>query len=130
MGGRGAPLAGGAEELFAGHPDSLAVHQAVRRAVDALGGADERVTRSQVAWSRRRGFAYLWRPGQYVTSTVPAVLSVALPREASSARVKQVAHPSARVWMHHVELRGPDEVDAEVVALVREAYLAADRPSS
>lgn len=122
---RAQELPGGPEELFAGHPASLAVYRALRGAVDELGGARERVTRSQVAWSRRRGFAYAWRPGQYVRSTVPLVLSVALPRELSHARVKEVAHPSPGTWMHHVELAGPGDVDDEVVDLLRQAAAAA-----
>jgi hypothetical protein len=127
---RGQELPGGPEELFAGHPESLEVYRAVRRVVDDLGGARERVTRSQVAWSRRRGFAYVWRPGQYVGSAVPAVLSVALPREVPSPRVKQVAQPSPGTWMHHVELAGPGEVDQEVVDLLRQAADAAGPPTT
>ena len=122
-------LPGGAEELFAGHPESLEVYRAVRRAVDDLGGARERVTRSQVAWSRHRAFAYVWRPGQYVGSTVPAVLSIALPREVNSPRVKEVTHPSPGTWMHHVELAGPGEVEEEVVDLLRQAADAAGPPT-
>ena len=49
------------------------------RAVRALGPVEVRVSRSQVAFRRRRGFAYVWRPGRYVRSAVPAVLSVVLP---------------------------------------------------
>ena len=125
MGGRGVPLGGGPAELFAGHGDSLAIYRAVAREVERLGGAGERTTRSQVAWSRRRGFAYAWRPGQYVRSDVPLVLSLALPREVASPRVKEVVHPGATVWVHHVELRSAEALDGEVVALLREAYEAA-----
>ena len=83
------------------------------------------MTRSQVALRRRRGFAYLWRPGQYVDSHVPAVLSVALPREVESPRWKQVVHPSPRTWMHHLELWRPEEVDDEVRTWLAEAYRSA-----
>ncbi|QSR31082.1 hypothetical protein CFI00_11350 [Nocardioides sp. S5] len=93
--------------------------------VSALGPHDVRVSRSQVAFRRRTGFAYLWRPGQYVASDVPAVLSIALPREVASPRWKEVVHPSARAWMHHLELRTPCEVDAEVRDWLGEAYDAA-----
>ncbi|MFC8502298.1 DUF5655 domain-containing protein [Pedococcus sp. NPDC057267] len=122
---RAQELPGGAEELFAGHPESLEVYRAVRGAVEELGGARERVTRSQVAWARRRGFAYAWRPGQYVRSTVPLVLSVALPRQLTHPRVKEVAHPSPGTWMHHLELSGAGDVDEEVVDLLRQAAEAA-----
>jgi hypothetical protein len=110
------------EAFFAGHEDGLAVYRAVAEAVAALGECDVRVSRSQIAFRRRRGFAYVWRPGQYVASDVPAVLSVALDHPVESDRFKQVAHPAAAVWMHHLEVRRPAEVDAEVSGWLREAW--------
>lgn len=124
----GSPAVGGPrapEDFFAGSPEGTAVFEEVDRAVRALGPVDVRVTRSQVAFRRRRGFAYLWRPGRYVRSDVPAVLSVVLPARDPSGRWKEVVHPSPRVWMHHLEARSPDEVDDEVRAWLREAYQAA-----
>lgn len=112
----------GPEDLFEGFPASLAVCHEVERAVSGLGGVSTRTTRSQVAFRRRRGFAYAWRPGQYVANPVPLVLSVALPREVTSPRIKEVAHPSAGVWMHHLELSRPEEVDDEVRAWLVEAH--------
>jgi len=114
-----------AEEFFAGHPDGQAVAAAVVRAVDAVGRHEVRVSRSQVAFRRRTGFAYLWRPGQYVASEVPAVLSIALPHEVASQRWKEVVHPAAHVWMHHLELRTPDEVNDQVRTWLAEAHDAA-----
>ena len=108
-------------ELFAGSDDGLAVFHAVRAAVASLGPFTEQTSKSQVTFRRRRGFAYVWRPGQYVRSAVPAVLSVALDHEDPSPRWKEVAHPSPRVWMHHLELHRPEEVDEEVVDWLAEA---------
>jgi len=81
-----------------------------------------RVTKSQVAFRRRRAFAYVWRPGTYVKSVVPVVLSLALPYEAASPRFKEVAHPSPGVWMHHLELLDTNQLDGEVVEWMRQAY--------
>lgn len=83
------------------------------------------VTKSQVAFRSRRGFAHVWRPGQYVDSEVPAVLSIALPREVTSARFKEVAHPSTHVWMHHIELHEASELDDQVLGWLTEAYASA-----
>jgi hypothetical protein len=81
-----------------------------------------RVSRSQVSFRRRRGFAYLWRPGAYVKSEVPVVLSLPLPYEAESPRFKEVAHPSPGIWMHHLELLDGSELDAEAAEWMRQAY--------
>jgi hypothetical protein len=110
------------DDFFRGSPEGLALFNAVRAAVEAIGVSDVRVTKSQVAFRRGRGFAYVWRPGQYVNSEVPAVLSIALPREISSDRIKSVAHPSSKVWMHHIELSEVSQIDDEVCAWLAEAY--------
>jgi hypothetical protein len=85
-----------------------------------------RVTKSQVAFRRRRGFAYLWLPGSWLARpAAEVVLSVALPRQDGSARFKEVVHPSPRVWMHHLELGSPEELDEEVIGWLREAFESA-----
>lgn len=113
------------EEVFADSPTGLAIH---RRVLERLAGleVEVRATRSQVALRHRSAFAYLWFPGRYVRSNVPAVLSLALPERLDSTRFKQVGNPSPGVWMHHLELDDPAQVDDEVLAWLRDAYDAAD----
>lgn len=113
------------EDHFAGFPQGLQICRAVEHAVATLGDGSVRVTKSQVAFRRRKGFAYLWRPGQYIASAVPAVLSIALPHQIRSDRFKEVAHPSANVWIHHLELRDAAEVDDEVRQWLADAYASA-----
>ena len=108
--------------FFAGHPDGLVIFDGVRDAIAELGATSMRVTKSQIAFRRRKGFAYVWRPAQYLKTSVPAVLSIARGRHVSSDRFKSVVHPSPGVWMHHIELRGPQEVDQEVREWLREAF--------
>ena len=114
-------------DLFAGHPAGLAIHERVASVVDALGAVESRTSRSQVAFRHGRGFASVWRPGQYVDSDVPAVLSIALPREVAAARFKEVVHPSPSVWMHHLELHDVSQVDDEMRDWLREAWEHAAR---
>jgi len=112
--------------FFAGHPLGLVVHGAVVAVVDGLGPSEVRVTASQVAFRRRRGFAYLWLPGRWLRApNADVVLSVALDHRDDSGRWKQVAHPSPRIWMHHLELHDPADLDDQVREWLREAYLAA-----
>lgn len=114
------------EAFLAGHPVALATWDAVRSAVDACGPYAVRVTRSQVALRRRRGFAYLWLPGRWLRRPgADVVLSIALDREIPSPRFKQVAHPAPATWMHHLEVRDAVEVDGEVVGWLRDAYARA-----
>jgi len=49
------------------------------------------------------------------------VLSIALGRHDDSPRFKEVAHPSPKHWIHHLEVGDIDEVDNEVAAWLIEA---------
>jgi hypothetical protein len=113
------------EVFFDGHPDGLVIYRRVSEVIDGLGEAEVRVSKSQIAFRARRGFAYVWRPGRYVDNDVPAVLSIPLPAEDKSKRFKSVVHPSPKVWMHHLEIKDPDQVDEEVAGWLRDAYDAA-----
>ncbi len=115
----------GAVAFFDSSPLGLALFRAVAEAIASLGEAGVRVTKSQIAFRRRKGFAYVWRPDRYLKSDVPAVLSIALPDEVKSPRFKQVAHPAPRVWMHHLELRDTAEIDDEVRGWLAAAFAQA-----
>jgi Domain of unknown function (DUF5655) len=116
-----------AEEFLAGCDLGLAV-LAVVRGVLASSHPEvvERATRSQVAFRGRRGFAFLWRPRQYLgDAAAEVVLSLALPHQLVSPRFKEVVHPSRTTWMHHLEVGSVDDLDDEVVGWLREAADAA-----
>lgn len=112
-------------EYFAADPVGLETFDAVSAALSGLGPWEVRVSRSQVAFRAGRGFAWLWRPDRYLRSSVPVVLSLALPERLGSTRFKEVVHPSPRVWMHHLEVTGPEQVDDEVRGWLAAAHAAA-----
>lgn len=107
--------------LFAGQTFALAVVDRVERIVESLGDVTVRTTKTQVAFRRRRGFAYLWPP-VFPGRGVDVVLSIALGRHDRSPRFKQVAHPAPRIWMHHLEIRDLSDLDDEVESWLREAF--------
>lgn len=90
--------------------------------VNGWGPTEVRVSKSQVALRRRVGFAYLWRPRQYLGKGAEVVLSIALGRRDNSPRFKEVVHPSSKHWLHHLEIDDPAAVDLEVAAWLREAF--------
>jgi hypothetical protein len=112
-----------AEAFFAGLPRSLEVYSRVRAVLGGLPGVTTRVTRSQVAFRRRRGFAWLWLPGRWLAKPgAEVVLSIGLDRRHPSSRFKEVVQPARNVWVHHLEVRSADEIDEEVAGWLREAY--------
>jgi hypothetical protein len=113
------------EQVFSGSPRGLELYRAVVKMLAAPTPPAIRATKSQVAFREQRGFAYLWWPGRYLASEVPAVLSIALPRRVDSARFKEVVNPSPGVWMHHLELSSEAQLDEEVGGWLHEAREAA-----
>ncbi len=109
------PNVGAAEDLFVTSPVGLAVLVRVREVLADHADVTERVGRSQVAFRRRRGFAYLWRPGQYLSNPrAEVVLSLGLPWRLDVPRFTEVVHPAPSTWMHHLELHAAADVDDEV----------------
>ena len=109
-------------DLLEGHPVAVSVYERVRSCMADLEPFEVRTSKSQIAFRRTRGFAYLWLPGQYLRNPdAEIVLSIALGRHDHSERFKEVVHPAAHHWMHHLELHGPEEVDDEVAGWLREA---------
>ena len=107
---------------FSGHPLALEVFERVRSILEGIGPVEVRASKSQVAFRRARGFAWLWRPGQYLRRPGgEVVLSIALGRHDQSRRWKEVAHPSPRHWIHHLEVNDVAEINDEVSGWLREA---------
>jgi len=114
------------DDFFAGQEQSRQLFDALQEAVDAIGPAALTVTKSQVAFRRRKAFAWAWRPGQYLRGqTAPLVLTLGLRRRDTSPRWKQIVEPVPGRFTHHLELYSRDEIDDEVRLWLREAWLAA-----
>ena len=114
------------DEFFAGQAQSRQLFEALQAVVEALGPVTLRVTKSQVAFRRRKAFAWAWMPTQYLRRpAAPLVLTLALRRRDPSPRWKQVVEPAPGRFTHHLELYTGQELDDEVRAWLREAWLEA-----
>src|SRR5690554_1156570 len=111
------------DDHFAGLEMSRRVFDAVAEVVGRLGDVEVRISKTQVAFRRRVGFAYAWVPEKHLgRPAAPLVLTVALRRRDHSPRWKEVVEPAKGRFMHHLELRQPDELDEEVAGWLREAW--------
>ena len=114
------------EAFFAGQETARLIFNGLRELVESVVIAEMRVTKSQVAFRRRKGFAWAWMPGQYLRGKVaPLVLTVALPEKDPSPRWKQVVEPRPGIYIHHLELYASSELDGEVIEWLRRAWEAA-----
>lgn len=111
------------DDFFAGHAESRRIFESVREAVAAIGPADIRVTKSQVAFRRRTGFAFVWMPEMYLgKGDVPLVLTVGLRRRDDSPRWKEIVQPAPGRFTHHLELHSASEIDDKVRCWLHEAW--------
>jgi hypothetical protein len=114
------------DEFFAGYAESRAIFQSVGDAIAGCGAAELRVTKSQIAFYRRRAFAWAWMPGLYLHGNcAPLVLTLSLRYRDSSPRWKEIIEPRPGRFTHHLELRSPSDIDDAVRSWLLEAWLAA-----
>jgi hypothetical protein len=114
------------DEFLNKQPDAKPLFAAVQMAVNKIGKASIRVTKSQIAFRRHKNFAYVWVPRQFLHGNVaPLVLTLSFPTRIPSPRWKQVVEPSPGHFTHHLELRKVEDVDDEVIGWLRIAWDAA-----
>jgi hypothetical protein len=112
-----------ADEFFDDRSFSRSLYEVVREAAEGLGTADIRVSKSQIAFRRKRNFALVWMPEQYLKrEAAPLVLTVLLPWRDESPRWKEVVEPYPGRFTHHLELYETADVDEEVREWLRQAW--------
>ena len=120
------PMGMSLDEFFAGFALSRPLFEVIDAAVVDLGNVERRVTKSQIAFRRRTGFAWVWIPGRYLAGRgAPLVLSLALSRRDTSPRWKESVEPKPGRFMHHLELCSLDDIDEEVRGWLQEAWTEA-----
>ena len=111
------------EEFFAGQETSMHIFETLRRTVETLGQSEMRVTKSQVAFRRRKAFAWAWMPGKYLHGkAAPLVLTIALRHRDGSPRWKEIVEPRLGRFTHHLELYSNNDIDDEVRGWLQEAW--------
>ncbi len=114
------------DEFFAGRDASRQIFDSLRSAIERLGPVEIRVTKSQVAFRRRKAFAWAWVPGRYLRGKhAPLVLTLSFAKRDSSPRWKEIVEPAPGRFTHHLELHTTSEIDDDVQSWLREAWDAA-----
>jgi len=116
------------DEYFADRDRARALFEAVRAEVEALGPAEVRVSKSQIAFTHGHNVAVLWTPDRYLdpARSAPLVLTISLKRHHPSPRWKQVTAVGGGRYTHHLELHSADEIDDEVRGWLAEAWTLAE----
>jgi hypothetical protein len=115
------------EEFFDGYPRSKILYEAVKNTIAQIGTAEIHVTKSQVAFRRRKNFAWVWIPGRSLRGKklAPLVLTFSLTRSDPSPRWKQIVQTAPRRYTHHLELFSPVDIDGQVCDWLLNAWKSA-----
>jgi Domain of unknown function (DUF5655) len=114
------------DEFFAADLESRQLFETLREMVVAIGPTQLRVTKSQIAFQRRKAFAWVWQPGQYLRGKhAPLVLTLAFRYRDVSPRWKEIVEPRPGYFTHHLELWSASEIDDEVRSWLQKAWEAA-----
>ena len=115
------------DEFFGDHDDSRRLFDALLDRINTVGPAEYKVTKSQIAFSVKKQFAWVWMPGKYLRgSTAPLVLSLSFPARDRSLRWKEIVEPTPGRFMHHLELNALSDIDDEINQWLRSAWMQAD----
>lgn len=114
------------DEFFAGQASSRRLFKAVDDAIQSIGPAQIHVSKSQVAFWRRKAFVWVWRPEQYLRrKAAPLVLTFSFRQPDPSPRWKQIVEATPGRFTHHLELYSAADIDTEVRAWLQAAWESA-----
>jgi hypothetical protein len=114
------------DEFFSGQDESRKLFEALFAIVEAIGPTELRVTKSQVAFCRRKAFAWAWMPGQYLhRKCAPLVLTLGFRYRDTSPRWKEIVEPSPGRFTHHLELYSVADLDGEVYQWLQSVWVSA-----
>jgi hypothetical protein len=114
------------DAFFQGYDASRPIFDALHSAIQAIGPAEIRVTKSQIAFRRRRAFAWAWVPDRYLRSGhTPLVLTLSFNQRIDSPRWKEIVEPAPGRFTHHLELYAEAAIDEEVRRWLQAAWEAA-----
>ncbi len=111
--------------MFDKMPNALPLYEAAEALiVEMFPDVKIKIGKTQVSFSNRYGFAYLWppnrkikgRPGLYI------VLTFGLGRREAHERIVESVEPYPGRWTHHVLISSPDDLDEQVKNWLQEAY--------
>ena len=107
------------------HPEALPLYQALEAGIlEAVPGARIKVQKSQISFYNRHLFACASFARVRKKAGLPPVwlvVTVGLARPLESPRVAVATEPYPGRWTNHILLASPAEVDAELLAWLREA---------
>lgn len=112
-------------QFFLKSPAALPLYQAVASHINgAFDGVRIKVSKTQISFSNRYGFAYVSLPHRKIKGYPEAIilLTFGLGRHEDDPRIFQAVEPYPGRWTHHVIIQSPKDINAQLMNWLREAY--------
>jgi len=106
-------------------PQALPLYEAVAENIcGRYAGVKISVKKTQISFSNKYNFAFVSLPVRKVKNrpAVYIILTFGLCRQISHPRIAVSTEPYPNRWTHHVIIQSADEIDAQVMAWIDEAY--------
>ncbi|MBQ8852310.1 MAG: hypothetical protein IJZ66_07735 [Oscillibacter sp.] len=111
--------------FFRGHTDALPLYQQLETLIlQQTPAAGIKVSKTQISFSNRRGFAFVsFNPCRKAKDRPPVWMTVTfgLNCRKDSPRIDAATEPYPSRWTHHVMVGSLDELDEELMGWLREA---------
>ncbi len=115
--------------LFGSEPRAVVLYEALEKAIMAMPDVTRIIRKTQVSFSAKRGFAWIWLPIMKVGNRpdVYVVLSFGLEARIESPRIEEAVEPYPNRWTHHVIIDSESEIDNELLGWLAQAHDFASR---
>ena len=107
--------------FFTGKPEEQALYEIFRsRLLTEVGEAHIKVSKSQITFSGKYGFAFVSHPRRKKDQGI--LVSFGLFHRQESERIQYASEPYPGRWTHHMLVRQPEEINDELMGWIQEAY--------
>jgi hypothetical protein len=84
-----------------------------------------RVQKSQIAFSNKHNFAFVWLPIRKMKGRpdVYIVVSFGLDHRVNDPRIEEATEPYPNRWTHYVIIQSEGEIDGQLMDWIKQAYI-------
>ena len=111
--------------FFAGYAASFRIFRALKRLIEQNGKTRITVSKTQIAFGEEYNYAWVWLPQKWITKRSPESITLTLltGKALKHPRVTESVQARPGYWTHHIVIGSAGEIDEDLSALIRTAYL-------
>lgn len=114
------------DDFFGDEQVARSIFDALAKEIARFGRASIRVSKSQIAFRRKKNVAVVWMPKMYLENPgAPLVLTLSFDWKDDSPKWKEITQISPKRFTHHLALRRVKDIDAQVKGWLHAAWEAA-----